>query len=78
MKDRKTPKDNAIVVVGEYLNDFDATLALNLLREAGINCELEGSVWPGVNGVGMPGGYVRLIVFGRDARRASEILKRSE
>ena len=50
-----TAKEDRIIVLREFGSEFNANLALNLLQEAGINAQLLGTDWPGVQGVPLPG-----------------------
>ena len=72
-----TAKEDRIIVLREFGSEFNANLALNLLQEAGINAQLLGTDWPGVQGVPLPGQGmgVRLVVFARDADTAREIIR---
>lgn len=70
-----TDKNNKIVVLKEYHNDFDANVDLGVLRSNGLCCELENEIVGGYNSiVGAIQSPIRLIVFSDDVDRANAIL----
>lgn len=61
------------VTVAQYATEIQATFAANMLREAGIRCELLGGASSGFKAESP--GYVRLLVSQRDQDRARELLE---
>ena len=61
------------VTVAQYATEIQATFAANMLREAGIRCELLGGASSGFKAESP--GYVRLLVSQRDQGRARELLE---
>ncbi len=60
------------VSVGQYPTEIQATFAANMLREAGIRCELLGGASSGFKAE--TPGYVRLLVSQRDEAKARALL----
>ncbi len=73
-------KQERLVTVAKYANDFDANVALTKLKSMGIRCILNGegtaNVWGGALGVTFT--PIRLMVLSDDADAAIEILKENE
>jgi hypothetical protein len=61
------------VTVAQYSTEIQATFAANMLREAGIRCEMVGGASSGFKAESP--GYVRLLVSARDATRARMLLE---
>lgn len=61
------------VTIGQYPTEIQATFAANMLREAGIRCELLGGASSGFKAESP--GYVRIMVSGADAERARQMLE---
>jgi hypothetical protein len=61
------------VTVGQYETEIQATFAANMLREAGIRCELLGGASSGFKAESP--GYVRLLVSQKDEAQARMLLE---
>lgn len=61
------------VIVAQYATEIQGTFAANMLREAGIRCEVVGGASSGFKAEGP--GYVRLLVSQNDQARARELLE---
>lgn len=61
------------VTVGQYPTEIQATFAANMLREAGIRCELLGGASSGFKAEAP--GYVRLLVSANDETKARALLE---
>ncbi|MFI4916009.1 MAG: putative signal transducing protein [Phycisphaerales bacterium JB060] len=61
------------VTVAQYATEIQATFAANMLREAGIRCELLGGSSSGFKAESP--GYVRLMVSQNDETRARALLE---
>lgn len=61
------------VTVGQYPTEIQATFAANMLREAGIRCELVGAASSGFKAESP--GYVRLLVSQNDEAQARAMLE---
>lgn len=61
------------VTVGQYPTEIQATFAANMLREAGIRCELLGGASSGFKAEAP--GYVRLLVSANDEAKARALLE---
>lgn len=64
------------VIIGQYPTEIQATFAANMLREAGIRCELLGGASSGFKAE--TPGYVRLLVSQLDEAKARELLEEFE
>ena len=72
--DGASPEDHPEpVTVGQYATEIQATFAANMLREAGIRCEVLGGSSSGFKAESP--GYVRLLVSQNDASRARTLLE---
>lgn len=61
------------VTVGQFPTEIQATFAANMLREAGIRCELLGGASSGFKAESP--GYVRLLVSANDETKARALLE---
>lgn len=61
------------VTVGQYPTEIQATFAANMLREAGIRCEVLGGASSGFKAESP--GYVRLLVSANDETKARALLE---
>jgi len=61
------------VIVGQYPTEIQATFAANMLREAGIRCEMVGAASSGFKAESP--GYVRLLVSTNDETKARTLLE---
>lgn len=61
------------VIVAQYPAEIQGTFAANMLREAGIRCELVGGASSGFKAESP--GYVRILVSEGDAARARVLLE---
>ena len=61
------------VILGQYPTEIQATSAANMLREAGIRCELVGGASSGFKAESP--GYVRILVSQADAQRARQLIE---
>ncbi|MEQ8843419.1 MAG: DUF2007 domain-containing protein [Phycisphaerales bacterium] len=61
------------VILGQYPTEIQATFAANMLREAGIRCELLGGASSGFKAESP--GYVRILVSQADAQRARQLIE---
>ena len=61
------------VILGQYPTEIQATFAANMLREAGIRCEMVGGASSGFKAESP--GYVRILVAEADAPRARQLLE---
>lgn len=61
------------VTVGQYPTEIQATFAANMLREAGIRCEVVGGASSGFKAEAP--GYVRLMVSTNDETKARALLE---
>lgn len=72
--DEASPEDHSEpVTLAQYATEIQATFAANMLREAGIRCELVGGASSGFKAESP--GYVRLLVSQNDASRARALLE---
>jgi hypothetical protein len=72
-----TSKDKTIVLT-EFLNDFEANLALGVLRDNDIPCMLQNELLGG--SASLSGAVlqpIRLLVFEKDLETARELLNQS-
>jgi hypothetical protein len=60
-------------IVAQYPTEIQGTFAANMLREAGIRCEVVGGASSGFKAEGP--GYVRLLVSQSDEARARALLE---
>lgn len=70
MSSQKHPEP---VTIGQYPTEIQATFAANMLREAGIRCELLGGASSGFKAESP--GYVRILVAAADAARARQLIE---
>lgn len=61
------------VTVGQFPTEIQATFAANMLREAGIRCELLGGASSGFKAESP--GYVRVLVSSNDETKARALLE---
>ncbi|MEQ8317878.1 MAG: DUF2007 domain-containing protein [Phycisphaerales bacterium] len=61
------------VIIAQYATEIQATFAANMLREAGIRCEMVGGASSGFKAESP--GHVRLLVSANDANKARVLLE---